>query len=78
MIFLRRPVVYFKICVEKYSIVFIFKTVVLKNTRLIRNVKFLSQKILDCILIPKSCVEKLSIELNFAASHESNWGCKYG
>ena len=44
----------------------------LKNTRSFRNVKFLSQKILDCISISKFCVEKYSIELNFAASHGSN------
>ena len=31
----------------------------------------MSRKILDCISIPKSCVEKYSIELNFAASHGS-------
>ena len=42
----------------------------LKNTLLIRNVKFSSRKILDCILIPKSCVEKYSIEF-VAASHGS-------
>ena len=58
MFFLRRLVVYLENCVEKYWIVFIFKIIVLKNTLLFSNGKFLSQKILYCIIIPKSCVKK--------------------
>ena len=77
MTFWHCPVVYLQISVEKYSIVFILKIFVLKNTRSLRNVKFLSWKIPDCILIPKSCVEKYSIELNFAASHGSRYKWKF-
>ena len=69
---MRCLVVYLENCVEKYWIVFIFKIIVLKNTLFFRNGKFLSQKILDCIIIPKSCVEKYSVKLNFAASHVSS------
>ena len=67
-----RLFVYFKFALKNTRSFFILKNFVLKNTRSFRNGKFLSRKILVCISITKSCVEKYSIKLNFAASHGSN------